>query len=88
MRSYKVLCPHCGAQANIKKSVQISDQYKEFTCMCTNELCGHVWVACLTPVRTLSPSSIPNTAIHIPLSSHVKRVAVVRLMEEEPTNTP
>lgn len=82
MQTYKVACPHCGEKARIAKSVQITPLYKEFTCSCTNAQCGHVWVASMSPVRTLSPSATPDPAVAIPLSPHIRREAVRAQMED------
>lgn len=82
MRGYKIRCPHCGTSANIRNSKQVTDQYKELTCACTNPECGHVWVSSMEPVRTLSPSSIPNPAVRIPFSPHIQRGALKKLLDE------
>lgn len=85
MRGYKVRCPHCSSDANVRNSKQVTDQYKELTFACSNVECGFVWVATISPVRTLSPSSIPNPEIRIPLSPHIKRGALQAMLDEPST---
>ncbi len=61
------LCPHCGQRCYTLNSEQITLTYREFRYVCSNAKCGHIFVAALTPVRTLVPSSLPNPEIIIPL---------------------
>lgn len=69
----RIRCPHCGAQANCRKSEMLSPLLKELTFICTNFTeCGHVFVANLEVVRTLSLSAVPNPDIHIQLSPHIR----------------
>lgn len=44
---------------------------REVTYQCRHLLCGHVWVATLEAVRTLSPSAMPCPEVELPLSRHV-----------------
>jgi hypothetical protein len=50
----------------------MSGTLRELTYVCLNPECGHTYVANLEIVRTLSPSAIPNPAIRIPFSTHVR----------------
>ena len=81
-------CPHCKDAASARTSTQLSALYREVTYQCRNLLCGHVFVAGLEAIRTLSPSSIPDPEINLPLSRHVRQreIAVqLRLtLENEP----
>ena len=52
---------------------------KEITYMCQNPDCGHVFVASLEVLRTLSLSSIPNPQIRINISQHVRQGAANQL---------
>jgi hypothetical protein len=67
----RIICPHCGAPATIRKSAQLSKTCRETRCTCTNDECGCVFVATITPTRILSPSAIPAADVFIPLSSHI-----------------
>lgn len=44
----------------------------EITYMCKNPECGHIFVAGLEVLRTLSPSAIPDPSVHIQLSKHAR----------------
>lgn len=81
-------CPHCKDWAYARTSSQMSALYREITYQCRNLLCGHVFVAGLEAIRTLSPSSIPDPEISLPLSRHVRqRELAVQLrltLETEP----
>ncbi|MFI9652918.1 ogr/Delta-like zinc finger family protein [Guyparkeria sp. GHLCS8-2] len=73
MKTYMLICPHCQSKARVGKSTQVTPTYKELRCTCANDECGYVWVACITPVRTLSPSAVPDPDVAIPLSPHIRR---------------
>jgi hypothetical protein len=64
----KTRCPHCEEICTTRKTEQISRMYREITFVCKNIECGHVFVTSLEPVRTLSPSAMPDPMIDIPLS--------------------
>ena len=66
-------CPHCSHTARARTSTRLSPLYREVTYSCLNTSCGHVFVAGLEAIRTLSPSAIPNPEISLPLSQHIKR---------------
>lgn len=68
-----IRCPHCGHRATARTSAAITRLYREITYRCENDRCGHVYVASLEVRRTLSPSAIPNPAVQIELSRHVRR---------------
>ncbi|WP_082818860.1 ogr/Delta-like zinc finger family protein [Cupriavidus nantongensis] len=76
-----IKCPHCRARAAFVKSREMSLTMREVTYRCTNEYCGHVYVANLEVCRTLSPSSIPDPQVHIPLSRHVRRDRLHAVLE-------
>lgn len=60
------ICPHCAARCRTVKTRQITETYREVTYSCVNQDCGHIFVAELNAVRTLSPSLIPNPEIKLP----------------------
>lgn len=55
---------------------------REITFACTNHVCGHVWVSTLEAARTLSPSSIPNVSIRIPLSRHIQKSDLLKQLTD------
>lgn len=65
-------CPHCLSRATARTSTQLSRVYREVTYTCRNLNCGHVWVAGLESIRTLSPSSVPSPDVRLPFSQHVQ----------------
>lgn len=60
----KVLCPHCETSCRTVKTNQVSRVYREVTYCCPE--CGCIFVAAITPVRTLAPSAAPHHDVHIP----------------------
>lgn len=69
-------CPHCGASCTSLRSKQLAPTTREITYQCSNEACGHLFIAELAAVRTLVPSETPNPEVHIPLSAtHAARGA-------------
>lgn len=65
-------CPHCKHATSARTSTQLSALYREVTYQCRNLICGHVFVAGLEAIRTLSPSAIPDPEINLPFSRHVR----------------
>ncbi|WP_300674046.1 ogr/Delta-like zinc finger family protein [Desulfoluna sp.] len=61
----RIRCNRCGKTATIQSSTQISDEFKQLYCCCTNPLCGHTFVMDLAFSHTLSPSAvdIPSEAL-------------------------
>lgn len=76
MKPFSCQCPHCKSRARARTSQQITPMYRETTFICTNHRCGHIFVCSTTPVRTLSPSSVPDPEVNIPLSSHIRRIDI------------
>lgn len=64
-------CPHCNARAIARSSKSLSPVFREITFVCRNLNCGHVFVAGLEAIRTLSPASIPNPDVDLPLSRSI-----------------
>ncbi len=53
-------CPYCGVRCRTVKTRQVTDVYREITYLCTSEECAAMFVAALTPVRSLNESSLPG----------------------------
>lgn len=66
-------CPHCNARTRVTKTQAMSDTMKEITYQCTDHECGHVFVASLEVLRTVSLSSKPKQGVQIPISESLKR---------------
>lgn len=64
-----ILCPHCGGQATIRRSEQITVTVRDLTALCDNDDCGHRFAAQLVAVRTIQPSLRPNPLIALPIAA-------------------
>ena len=73
-------CPHCNELCTTRKTEQISSMYREITFVCNNSECGHVFVASVSPVRTLSPSATPDPSVNLPLSAHIDKTALFKAL--------
>ena len=62
-------CPHCNAFATVRTSEAVSPTLRVLYFQCRDLTCGHTWVSHLEAVRTVSPASLPNPSVHLPLSS-------------------
>lgn len=67
----RIKCPHCGGKSSIRSSLRVSEITTEHSCICNNHVeCGHTWVAVFSAIRTIHPSRMPNSKVHIPLSKN------------------
>lgn len=73
VKHHRYRCPHCGSIGRARSSYRITSIYTEYRIDCTNDECGHVWLAGVEVLRSLIPSSVPNPNIDIPLSAGVKQ---------------
>lgn len=71
-RIVTMLCPHCELIAYVRSSQPMTALYRQLVFRCSNDLCGHVFVADLVAVRTVSPSACPNPEITLPFAKTVK----------------
>lgn len=62
-------CPHCGARALVRTSEAVTDLVRDVRLRCTNDDCGHIFVAQLSIVRTIVPSIRPNPAVLLPIAN-------------------
>ncbi|MFC0351848.1 ogr/Delta-like zinc finger family protein [Undibacterium danionis] len=79
MRVIGLPCPHCKSGVKAIKSRTMSEMFKEITYRCQNEECGHVFIAGLEVLRTVSLSALPNYEVKIPISQHVRHAALNQL---------
>jgi hypothetical protein len=79
MRPINLPCPHCKNRVRAVKSRPMSSLMKEITYMCQNPDCGHVCVASLEVLRTLSLSAMPDPEIRIAISQHLRQSAANQL---------
>ena len=83
--SRRISCPHCNWPATVRTSETVSELTRQTTYSCTNWECGHNFKTLEEIVCSLTPSSTPNPAIHLPLSSHVRRGLLQRQLDHERT---
>jgi len=69
----RVRCPHCNSFARARSSDLLTPTYIEVRFECSNDACGHVWVAGLEALRTLCPSEQPNPTVHLPLTAAIRQ---------------
>jgi hypothetical protein len=85
-------CPHCKSAASARTSKPLSPLYREVTYQCRNLRCGHVFVAGLEALRTLSPSALPDPDIDLPFARHIRTGEMANqlalALEEEQANEP
>ncbi|MDP1976274.1 ogr/Delta-like zinc finger family protein [Undibacterium sp.] len=79
MRVIGLPCPHCTQGVRAIKSRTMSPMFKEITYRCNNVDCGHVFVAGLEVLRTLSLSATPDYKVRIPISRHARQAALNQL---------
>ncbi len=72
MRAPTSFCPHCKSKATIATSKSVSPILRELRYACSNSECGHIYIAWLQTVFTLSPSAIPNLQVAIPFSKRTQ----------------
>lgn len=65
---FRVVCPHCGCRAQVRSSRMLSDTVGELNLLCTNDACGHRFVAHVAAVRTIAPSATPRPGVNLPTS--------------------
>lgn len=82
-------CPHCKQRAIARSSKHMSPVFREITFTCRNLQCGHVYVAGLEALRTLSPSAAPDPEIDIPFARNVlSREIAQQMLRQEDANAP
>lgn len=74
-RGNTTACPDCGAPCITIRTKQLAPTTREITYQCSNDACGHIFVAELPVVRTVVPSDKPNPDVHIPLALATPRGA-------------
>lgn len=72
-------CPHCQGRVRARKTRPMSALMTEITYMCQNPDCGHVFIASLEVVRSLTLPPSPNPEVHIKLSQHARRRTIDQL---------
>lgn len=74
----RMMCPHCEEFAYTRTSIPMTKTSRETIFQCKNMMCGHVFSAVTEINRTISPSSIPNPKVILPMSRHIERRVLQR----------
>lgn len=70
-----IACPHCQSRSIVRNSCDVYDLVRELRMTCENIDCGHIFVAQLSVIRTLRPSSTPDPKVSIPFGEWRSRPA-------------
>lgn len=62
-------CPHCRSRALVRTSEPITLLVRDVRLRCTNDDCGHTFVAQLMIVRTIVPSLRPDPTVRLPIAN-------------------
>ena len=62
-------CPHCEARSIVTSSHRETALSRELRYRCTDENCGHTFVAQLVIIRTVVPSIRPNPQVSLPFAN-------------------
>ena len=82
----RMMCPHCQEHAYTRTSLQLTSTSRETIFQCRNFECGHVFSAVTEINRTISPSAIPNPAVVLPMSTHIKRKLLQTQLDAMPSS--
>ncbi|MBS1191009.1 MAG: transcriptional regulator [Rhodocyclaceae bacterium] len=81
-------CPHCGAKAVIRTSIQLSKLIKTAYCQCQNVVCGHTFKAFLEVVETISPSAIPDPEVATVLQRSQRAIELEQRARDNSSTEP
>lgn len=81
MSGYGLVCGHCRSKVRIRTSSGEHVHLRTAYLQCTNEACGATYRAVFEVTHTLSPSSMPNPSMDLPLApAAMRREAMKTLM--------
>ncbi|MNS97432.1 hypothetical protein D3C72_1317630 [compost metagenome] len=63
----RVKCPHCRYYGAVRDSEEMSDITGMAIYRCGNDICGHVYEVGFEVIATISPSSMPNPDVKLPI---------------------
>ncbi|WP_284336735.1 ogr/Delta-like zinc finger family protein [Comamonas sp. NoAH] len=87
VREYqRVPCPDCGSPCLIRTSRQMSKLTREYYYFCVNAECGGTYGATMEINRRISPSAMPDPAINLPNSKHMRRDVIKAQMDYAQTS--
>lgn len=84
----RLACPHCDAPSErCEKPEELSDAERaengieqDAIYRCTNYECGHCFKVNITPVRRLRMGLVPNPAVDLPMSMHIRELEKYNIM--------
>lgn len=65
VKRMSLACPHCGSRLISRTSRLITDTCREVQLQCENALCSASYTGQLIIVGQISPSAVPNPAVHL-----------------------
>ncbi len=74
-------CPHCQALGRVRTSERMSPTVSWLYLQCSDLECGHSWRVDAEATVTISPSAKPSPQVNMPLSPHVRRGVLARMLE-------
>ncbi|MGE8065662.1 ogr/Delta-like zinc finger family protein [Pseudomonas sp. NPDC089569] len=85
MSTYKMVCPHCLSRMRIRTSEGRHIFLRVAYLQCTSEACGWSVRAEFEMTHELSPSGMPNPAVHLPCAGPDLRRAARPVVENAPS---
>lgn len=70
-----ITCPHCDAKAIVRSSKQVGAMTRDLTYVCTDDDCGHRFVAQLSVTHSTRLSERPRANVHLPFRPSSARPA-------------
>lgn len=67
----QLTCPHCGSAFSIRSSEAESPVLRRYKGQCQNLDCGFTAIGFMELKFQLSPPSVPNPDIQLPVSAHL-----------------
>ena len=83
-RRVHILCPHCRAPGAVRTSREASDDIRQLYVHCTNESCGHQWLAQMHNVHTIVPPAQPRPGVMLKLGPTMAQM----MRDEKPPDDP
>ncbi|MGV3511871.1 MAG: ogr/Delta-like zinc finger family protein [Novosphingobium sp.] len=80
-------CPHCESPGRVRSSDAVTPQHRKIYYFCSNVFCGHTWLATVSYEYGLSPSSMPNPRVTLPLRP-MDRQKVMELLRQRDADQP
>ena len=84
MSTYKLVCPHCCSKMRIRTSEGTHIFLRIAYLQCVNEGCGWSVRAQFEMTHEMSPSGMPNPAVHLPVAPAAMRRQALKSASDQP----